>query len=88
MRTVVVIALALAVPSTASANWFNKSGQYLAACRDEAFRRYYKDISSEDARRQIYLCMIGHGYAYRQSCHEDGWVTSDCYRLKYKTEGR
>jgi hypothetical protein len=48
---------------SASANWFNKSEQYLAACQDEAVRRHYKDMSSEDGRRHIYLCMIAHGYA-------------------------
>ena len=71
-----------------SANWFNKSEQYLAACQNEAVRRYYKDTSSADVRRDIYLCMIAQGYAFSASCDEQGWVRPDCYRLKYKTEGR
>jgi hypothetical protein len=74
--------------ASAFANWFNKSEQYLAACQDEAIRRYYKDISSEDGRRHIYLCMIAHGYAFKGSCDKEGWVKPDCYRLRYKTEGR
>ena len=49
----------LAFGSPASANWFNKSEQYLAACQNEAARRYYKDTSSEDVRRHIYMCMGG-----------------------------
>jgi hypothetical protein len=32
--------------------------------------------------------MIAHGYAFKESCGEEGWVKPDCYRLKYKTEGR
>ena len=55
----------LGIFASASANWFNKSEQYLAGCQDEALRRYYKDISSEDVRRHIYSCMIAHGYAFR-----------------------
>ena len=78
----------LAFGSPASANWFNKSEQYLAACQNEAGLRYHRDTSSEDVQRHIYLCMIAHGYAFRASCNEEGWVRPDCYRLKYKTEGR
>jgi len=74
--------------ASASANWFNKSEQYLAACGNEASHRFHKDISSEDGRRHIHLCMIAHGYAFKQSCGEDGWLKPDCYRLKFKTEGR
>ena len=51
---------------------FNKSEQYLAACQDEAVRRHYKDMSSEDGRRHIYLCMIAHGYAFKESCGKEG----------------
>jgi hypothetical protein len=79
---------ALAFCASASANWFNKSEQFLAACQNEAVRRYYEDTSSEDVRRHIYLCMIAHGYAFRAHCDEEGWTRPDCYRLKYKTEGR
>jgi hypothetical protein len=43
----------LAFSAPASANWFNKSEQYLAACQGEAVRRHYKDLSSEDGRRHI-----------------------------------
>ena len=32
------------------------------ACEDEAVCRYYKDTSSEDVRRYIYLCMTAQGY--------------------------
>jgi len=39
-------------------------------------------------RRHIYLCMIAHGYAFKEFCHEEGWLKPDCYRLKYKSEGR
>ncbi len=74
--------------SCASANWFNRSEQYLAACGDEASHRFHKDIASEAGRRHIYLCMVAHGYAFKQSCGEEGWVKPDCYRLRYKTEGR
>jgi hypothetical protein len=74
--------------ASASANWFNKSEQYLAACGNEASHRFHKDISSEDGRRHIHLCMIAHGYAFKQSCGEEGWLKPDCYRLKFKTEGR
>jgi hypothetical protein len=89
MRIVYVTCiLALVSCASASANWFNKSEQYLAACQNEAARRYYKDTSSEDVRRHIYVCMIAHGYAFRASCDEEGWIKPDCYRLKYKTEGR
>jgi len=84
----VTFIIALAFCASASANWFNKSEQYLAACQNEAIHRYYKDISSEDVRRHIYLCMTAHGYAFKASCGEKGWVNSDCYRLKFKTEGR
>jgi hypothetical protein len=83
-----VFIFCLAFLASASANWFNKSEQYLAACQDEAVRRYYKDMSSEDGRRHIYLCMIAHGYAFKESCGKEGWLMPDCYRLKYKTEGR
>jgi hypothetical protein len=79
---------ALAFSASASANWFNKSEQYLAACGNEAAHRFHKDISSEDGRRHIHLCMIAHGYAFKESCGEEGWVKPGCYRLKYKTEGR
>jgi hypothetical protein len=79
---------ALAFSASTSANWFNKSEQYLAACGNEASSRFHKDISSEDGRRHIHLCMIAHGYAFKESCGEEGWVKPDCYRLKYKIEGR
>jgi hypothetical protein len=74
--------------SSASANWFNKSEQYLATCSDEASHRFHKDIAREAGRRHINLCMIAHGYAFKKSCGEEGWVKPDCYRLRYKTEGR
>jgi hypothetical protein len=74
--------------TSASANWFNKSEEYLAGCRDEAVRKYYKDTSSVDVRRHIHLCMIAHGYAFKAGCDERGWLDPHCYRLKYKTEGR
>jgi hypothetical protein len=64
--------LCLAFFVSASANWFNKSEQYLAACQDEAVRRHYKDMSSEDGRRHIYLCMIAHGYASKESSVKRG----------------
>ena len=41
--------------ASASANWFNKSEQYLAACQDETVRRYHRNISSEDGRRTSLL---------------------------------
>jgi hypothetical protein len=89
MRTGFLIVILLAsLCRSASANWFNKSEQHLAACQDEAVRRYYKDMSSEDGRRHIYLCMIAHGYAFKEACGKEDWVKPDCYRLKYKTEGR
>jgi hypothetical protein len=47
--------------------------------------RYYEDTSSEDVRRHI---MIAHGYIFKEFCHEEGWPKPDCYRLKYKSEGR
>jgi hypothetical protein len=74
--------------ASALANWFNKSEGYLAACRDEAVKKYYKDTSSADVRRHIHLCMVAHGYAFKAACDEKGWLDPDCYRLKYKTEGR
>jgi hypothetical protein len=74
--------------TSASANWFNGSEQYLAACQDKAVRRYHKSVSSDEVRQHIYQCMIGHGYAFRDSCNQEGWANPDCYRLKYKTEGR
>jgi hypothetical protein len=74
--------------ASAWANWFNKSEEYLAGCRDEAVRKYYKDTSSADVRRHIHLCMIAHGYAFKAGCDERRWLDPDCYRLKYKTEGR
>jgi hypothetical protein len=83
-----ILLFAMANFASASANWFNRSEQYLAACGNEASSRFHKDISSEDGRRHIYLCMIAHGYAFKEACGKDGWVKPDCYRLKYKTEGR
>ena len=83
-----ILLFAMANFASASANWFNRSEQYLAACGNEASSRFHKDISSEDGRRHIYLCMIAHGYAFKEACDKDGWVKPDCYRLKYKTEGR
>jgi hypothetical protein len=74
--------------ASASANWFNRSEQYLAACQDEAVRRYHKNVSTYDGRQHIYQCMIAHGYAFRESCDKESWTNPDCYRLKYKTEGR
>ena len=89
LRTLnVTFIVALAFCASASANWFNKSEQYLAACQNEAVHRYYKDISSEHVRRHIYLCMTAHGYVFRATCDEKGWVNPDCYRLRFKTEGR
>ena len=89
MRTIfVILILILSLCGSASANWFNNSEKYLAACQNEAVHRYYKDTSSEDVRRHIYLCMIAHGYAFKEFCHEEGWLKPDCYRLKYKSEGR
>jgi hypothetical protein len=72
----------------ALANWFNESEEYLASCRDEAVKRYFKDTSSPDVRRHIYQCMLAHRYAFRTSCDETGWLDPSCYRLKFKTEGR
>lgn len=72
----------------ASANWFNQSERYMAACEKEAARTYHHDISSEDVRRHIHLCMIAHGYKLRATCGGKGWAKPDCYRLRYKTEGR
>jgi len=75
MRTLnVTFIVALAFCASASANWFNESEQYLAAGQNEAVRRYYKDISSEDVRRHIYLCMTAHGYVFRATCDEKGWA--------------
>ncbi len=86
------LAIALIVSSAfcagASANWFNQSEQYLAACEKEAARLYHHDTMSAEVRRHIHLCMIAHGYKLRSACGEEGWVKRDCYRLKYKTEGR
>jgi len=31
--------------------------------------------------------MIAHGYAFKEFCHEEGWLKPDCYRLKYTSEG-
>jgi hypothetical protein len=78
----------VAFSAPASSNWFNQSEQYLAACQDEAVRRFHKHMSSENGQRHAYLCMLAHGYAFKQSCGKEGWVKPDCYRLKYKTEGR
>ena len=68
----------------AGANWFNRSEQYLAGCQSEAERRYYKSTSSKDVRHHIYLCLLGHGYALKSGCDDDGWLDPGCYRLKYK----
>ncbi len=89
MRTV-YLTLFLVFTSWASAwaNWFNKSEEYLTRCQDRAVHRYYKDTSSADVRRHIYLCMIAHGYAFKALCDENAWLDPDCYRLRYKTEGR
>jgi hypothetical protein len=86
----VLIALVLSAAFCvgASANWFNQSEQYMAACEKEAARRYHHDTSSADVRRHIHLCMTGHGYKLRAACGEEGWAKPDCYQLKYKTEGR
>ena len=70
------------------AGWLDKSEQYLTACQDEAMRRYYKDLSSYDVRRHAHLCMLGHGYVFKDSCGEDGWLSPSCYRVRYKWEGR
>ena len=83
-----ILFIGLASFDSASANWFNKSEEFLAACANEASRRFYKDVSSEEGRRHIHLCMIAHGYAFKEICGKDGWTKPDCYRLKYKTEGR
>ena len=82
------IILLLSLSASAGANWFNKSEQYLADCQSEAERRYYKNTSSKDVRRHIYLCMLAHGYAFKSDCDENGRLNPGCYRLKYKTEGR
>ena len=88
-----IVILLSSLCRSASANQFNESEKYLASCQNEAVHRYYKDTSSEDVRRHnfvcmIYVCMIGHGYAFKNSCHEEGWLKPDCYRLKFKSEGR
>jgi hypothetical protein len=70
------------------AGWLDKSEQYLTACQDEAMRRYYRDLSSYDVRRHAHLCMLGHGYVFKDSCGEDGWLSPSCYRVRYKWEGR
>ena len=89
MRTTsIVVTLLVALCSSAEANWFNKSEQYLADCQSEAERRYYKNTSSKDVRRHIYLCMLAHGYVFKSDCDENGRLNPGCYRLKYKTEGR
>jgi len=74
--------------TSAWANWFNKSEEYLATCQEEAARKYYEGTSSAHVRRHIHLCMLAHGYAFKAGCDENGWLDPDCYRLKYKTEGR
>ena len=86
--TLIAVILLLAFYASAGANWFNKSERYLVDCQLDAEHRYYKSTSSPDVRRHIYLCMLAHGYAFRSSCDEAGWLDPDCYRLKYKTEGR
>ena len=89
MRTIfLTLLLVFAFWVSASANWFNQSEAYLATCQDEAVRRYHKGTSSEDVRRHIYLCMLAHGYVFKDFCDEKGWLRADCYRLRYKTEGR
>ena len=76
--------------ASASANWFNQSEAYLAACQDEAVRRYHKGTSSEDVRRHILSCACSltvtlfENFCDRRRTGFD----ADCYRLKYKTEGR
>src|SRR5262245_42057892 len=89
MRTLnIAFIVALALCASASANWFNRSEQYLAACQDEAVRRYHKNVSTDYGRQHVYQCMVAHGYAFKESCDKGGWANPDCYRLKYKTEGR
>ena len=86
--TYITVILWLGFLASASANWFNRSEQYLAACQDEAVRRYHENVSTDEGRQHIYHCMIAHGYAFRESCDKEGWANPECYRLKYKTEGR
>jgi hypothetical protein len=85
---ILTLFLAFTLCTPAWANWFNRSEEYLAGCRDEAVKRYFKDTSSPEVRRHIYQCMLAHRYAFRSSCDQKGWVDPGCYRLKYKTEGR
>jgi hypothetical protein len=86
--TLTAFSILLVLYESAAANWFNRSEQYLADCELEAQRRYYETSSHADVRRHIYLCMIAQGYAFRSGCDEADWLDPNCYRLKYKTEGR
>jgi hypothetical protein len=89
MRTVfLALFLVILFCGSVGANWFNRSEEYMAGCRDEAVKRYFRDTTSPDVRRRIHLCMLAHGYALRSSCDEKGWLDPGCYRLKFKTEGR
>jgi hypothetical protein len=78
----------LALITPASANLFNQSETYLAACEQEAHRRYFMGKESKAVRHHVYLCMLAHRYKFRDSCDETGWTDPSCYRLLYKTEGR
>jgi hypothetical protein len=43
-------------------------------------------LDIRDAWEDAKAC--AHGYVFRASCDEKGWVNADCYRLRFKTEGR
>ncbi len=82
------VGFVLACLATAQAGWLDRSDKYLADCQREAQHRYYATTSSFVVRRHAHLCMLAHGYLYRETCDEGGWLNANCYRLRYKWEGR
>jgi len=80
-----IASLALAAP--VSAGWFDQSNSYLKECEAEAAHRF-RTTSGHHFAKHVHVCMLALGYVYLPTCDDTGWLDANCYRGRWKWEGR
>jgi hypothetical protein len=80
-------ALTFALAAPASAGWFDRSDSYLKECEAEAAFRF-RTSSGPYFAKHVHLCMLALGYVYLPTCDKTGWLDPNCYRGRWKWEGR
>jgi hypothetical protein len=79
--------MSFALASPALAGWFDRSESYLKECEAEAAHRF-RINSGPHFEKHVHLCMLALGYVYLPACDRSGWLDANCYRGRWKWEGR